>query len=269
MGTIIALANQKGGVGKTTTVINLATALAASGFRVLIVDSDPQGNASTGLGHLDASKKPGIYEWIMGQEDTEKVIHATNIPGLDIVMAHPVLAAAESELAHFEHRELRTRALLHDVREKYDFIVIDCPPGLGFLVINALSAADWVLVPLQCEYYALEGLTHLLLTVRRLQRRLNPELRLLGILLTMYDGRNRLSAQVATDVRTHLGEKLMKTVVPRNVRVAESPSHGKPVLLYDHRCSGALAYAHLAREVLDKVGIATPKAPKADDKTAA
>lgn len=252
MASIIALANQKGGVGKTTTAVNLATALAASGFRVLIVDNDPQGNASTGLGMRDAAAKIGTYEVILGTESWDKAIHKTAIPGLDLMPAHPALAASENEMATASGREYRLRQGLDAPRHRYDVIIIDCPPGLGFLVINALSAADLVLIPLQCEYYALEGLTHLLLTVRRMQRRLNPGLRLLGILLTMYDSRNRLSEQVAEDVKTHLGKQLLKTVIPRNVRIAEAPSHGKPVMLYDHRCLGAQAHALLAREVLQR-----------------
>ena len=257
-GRILALANQKGGVGKTTTAINLATALAAAGHRVLLIDLDAQGNASTGLGIERPARTVTSYELILGEAELEQAIVATEIPRLSVVPASQDLAGVEFELAARERREfLLSRAIRSRVRD-YDEVLIDCPPSLNLLTINALVAADSVMVPLQCEFYALEGLTQLTRTIERVQRALNPRLELQGVVLTMYDQRNNLCDQVAADVRGHLGAKVFDTMIPRNVRIAEAPSHGKPVLIYDHGCAGSQAYIRLAAEVLRRDGTAPP-----------
>jgi chromosome partitioning protein len=247
---IVALANQKGGVGKTTTAINLATALAATGRRVLVIDLDPQGNASTGFGVERKARAETSYELILGEAALEAAIIATDIPRLSIIPASQDLAGADFEFAQRERREfLLSRAIRSRVHD-YDEVLIDCPPSLNLLTINALVAADSVLVPLQCEFYALEGLTQLIRTIERVQRALNPRLELQGVVLTMYDQRNNLCDLVAQDVRGHLGTKVFDTMIPRNVRIAEAPSHGKPVLIYDYGCAGSQAYIRLAAEVL-------------------
>lgn len=250
VGRVIALANQKGGVGKTTTAINLGTAFAATNRRVLIVDLDPQGNASTGLGIERSQRSSSSYEVLMNGLQIAEAITATGIPGLDLVPSRTDLAGAEVELVQAERREYRLADALDEAGISYDYVFVDCPPALGFLTVNALVAAHSVLIPLQCEFFALEGLALLMKTVDHVRENFNPELQMQGVVLTMYDKRNNLSSQVAQDVRYHLGGKVYDTVIPRNVRVSEAPSHGKPVLLYDHRSAGAQAYIHLAGELL-------------------
>ena len=252
----MAIANQKGGVGKTTTAINLGTALAAAHKRVLILDIDPQGNASTGFGIEVADRVPGAYEMIMGEATLGEATRPTMVPGLSIVPSAVDLSGAEVELAAITRREYQLRAALAERVGDYDYLLIDCPPALGLLTVNALVAADALMIPLQCEFFALEGLSLLLRTVQRVHQHLNPTLEMLGVVLTMYDKRNNLSAQVAQDVRAFLGDKVYETVIPRNVRVSEAPSHGRPVLLYDMKCTGAQAYIHLASEVLRREGAA-------------
>lgn len=251
-GRVIAVTNQKGGVGKTTTTINLATAMVACGKSVLVMDFDPQGNASTGLG-LDKSQRTlGTYEVLFGAQNLAQVAHKTKVPGLTIAPASVHLAGAEIELVTTDNREFRLRDALRNAAMEVDYVLIDCPPSLNLLTLNALVAADAVLVPLQCEFYALEGLSHLVRTIERVKRSFNPMLELQGIILTMYDRRNALSANVEADVRGYFGEKVYQTVIPRNVRVSEAPGHGLPVLLYDLKCPGSQAYIQLASEVLKR-----------------
>ncbi len=249
---IIAIVNQKGGVGKTTTTINLAAALTLRGKKVLMIDLDPQGNAATGLGIPRASRDVTIYNVLVDGVGLDEATMGTVVPGLKLVPSHIDLAGAELEIGDRAGRTTILRDAIANDTSAYDYILIDCPPSLNLLTVNALSAARSVLVPLQCEFFALEGLSQLLQTVEMAKANINPNLVIDGVMLTMYDSRNRLSAQVAADVRKHLGRAVFKTIIPRNVRIAEAPSFGKPVLMYDPNCSGSLAYKALANELLSR-----------------
>ena len=248
----IAIANQKGGVGKTTTAINIATAMAATGWKTLLVDLDPQGNASTGLGIPAKARAVSSYDLLLQEATLDQAAQRTDVPGLDIVPATQDLSGAEVELVGVEDRTARRDQAL-SARSQYDICFIDCPPSLGLLTLNALGAADTLLVPLQCEFFALEGLSQLLQTVERVQERFNPDLGIVGVVLTMFDRRNRLTDQVADDVRDCLGKLVFESVIPRNVRLSEAPSHGLPALIYDHACPGSRAYIALARELIGRL----------------
>jgi chromosome partitioning protein len=248
MGKIIAFANQKGGVGKTTTAVNLAASLADQGKKVLVCDFDPQGNATSGFGIDPRSLKTSVYELTVCDAPVEEGIIKTK--WVDVIGANVNLAGAEIDMIEMDRREYRLKMVLDQVRDDYDYIFIDCPPSLGLLTLNSLCAADSFLVPLQCEYYALEGLTQLMTTVRAVQRGLNENIRMEGVLLTMFDGRTNLSIQVVEEVKRHFGKKVFATVVPRNVRLSEAPSHGEPITAYDRYCRGAEAYMALAQEFL-------------------
>jgi len=251
---VLAVSNQKGGVGKTTTAINLGTALAAIGEQVLIVDMDPQGNASTGLGVPRETRRVTIYDVIVDGRSVDESAVQTAVPGLHILPADADMSGVEIELSQADRRSFRLRDALAgqgaEGQTRYDYVLIDCPPSLNLLTLNAMAAADAVLVPLQCEFFALEGLTQLMKTIEMVRQSLNPTLEIQGLVLTMYDRRSALSGQVAADVRSHFGDKVYEAVIPRNVRVAEAPSFGKPVLIYDLKCAGSQAYLRLAREVV-------------------
>jgi chromosome partitioning protein len=259
-GRIVAIANQKGGVGKTTTAVNLATALAAAGRQVLLIDLDPQGNASTGLGFDARQRRVTSHELIAGKAALDEAMIASGIPRLSLVPAAEDLAGAEFEFGGHEGREFLLRRALAGRTRDLDEVLIDCPPSLNLLTVNALVAADAAVVPLQCEFYALEGLAQLLRTIERVQRALNPRLELHGLVLTMYDQRNNLCDDVAADVRGHFGAKVFDTVIPRNVRIAEAPSHGQPVLVYDRGCAGSQAYIRLADEFMCRANGMAPGA---------
>lgn len=254
MGRIISISNQKGGVGKTTTAVNLAASIAISGKTSLLVDCDPQGNATTGLGKNKTDLELGLYHFMFEFEQESRTIIETAIPGLFLMGATAELVGAEVEMFIEDEREFILKKRLENLKGRYDFIILDCPPSLGFLSLNAITASDYVLVPLQCEYYALEGLSQLLDTLKAVKRSLNPELKVVGILLTMYDSRNNLSSQVQEEVRRHFKETVFKTIIPRNVRLSEAPSYGQPILLYDKKCAGALSYLSLAKEVINRGG---------------
>ncbi len=252
MGRVISIANQKGGVGKTTTAVNLSASLAAAERDCLLIDCDPQGNATTGLGFDRSSLGKGLYDLLIGAGSEEEAINETVLSRLHLIGSTKDLIGIEVEMVSMEDKEFRLRKGLSGLREKYDFILLDCPPSLGFLTVNALTAADSILIPLQCEYYALEGLSQLLATARAVKRGLNPALSVERILLTMHDKRNNLSQQVADDVREHFRDGVFQTIIPRNVRLSEAPSHGKPILLYDMRSKGAQSYLALARELIGR-----------------
>lgn len=250
MPRIIAIANRKGGVGKTTTTVNIATAMAATGKKVLVVDLDPQGNASTSMGVNKRGRMASSYEVLLGEKSVSEAVVWTEVPGFSIIPSSPDLAGAEVEIIDLEHREFMLKQALTKGALNYDYVLIDCPPSLSLVTINALVAANAVIVPLQCEFLALEGITDLIRNINQIKKRFNPGLELQGVVLTMYDKRNNLSQMVEDDVRNYFGKKVYQTVIPRNVRISEAPSHGKPVLLYDFKCPGSQAYISLTGEVL-------------------
>ncbi|WCR56542.1 ParA family protein [Rickettsia asembonensis] len=251
---VIAIVNQKGGVAKTTTTVNLATAFAAVNKKILVIDLDPQGNSSTGFGISQQQRKNTIYQVLTNLIKLKDAIISTDIPNLEIITSNTNLSAAELDLTKLKDREYILMKLLEEIKILYDYIIIDCPPSLNLLTVNALVASDEVLIPMQCDFYSLEGLSHLLKTIEIVEKKLNPKIKIAGILFTMYDKRNRLTEQVEDDVRKCLGELVFKTVIPRNIKLSEAPSYGKPAIIYDYKCSGAVAYIELTKEILERYG---------------
>lgn len=262
MGKVIAIANQKGGVGKTTTAINVGAGLAVLEYRTLIIDADPQANATSGVGFDPKNIKTSIYECIIDDVDPRGIILNTNTPNLDLVPAHIDLVGAEIEMINLPNREKMMRKVIQRVKEEYDFVLIDCSPSLGLITVNALTAADSVIIPVQCEYFALEGLGKLLNTIKIVQSRLNPELDIEGILLTMFDGRLRLSKQVVEEVKTHFQQMVFDTIISRNTRLSEAPSYGESIIMFDADSAGAVNYLNLAREILQNNEMTRHKLPK-------
>jgi chromosome partitioning protein len=254
MAKTICVANQKGGVGKTTTAVNLAASLAVAERKTLLVDMDPQGNAGSGVGVDKEKLLQSIYDVLINEDDPQGVVQPTALPFLSVLASTTDLAGAELELVSVIGRELKLKEALKALKDDFDYIIIDCPPSLGLLTVNAMTAADSILIPLQCEFYAMEGLSHILQTIKLVKRALNPALTIEGILLTMYDGRNNLSRQVSEDIRTHFPRETFTAVIPRNVRLSEAPSHGKPIVLYDVASRGAVCYLELAKEIIQREG---------------
>lgn len=252
MTKIIAIVNQKGGVAKTTTSVNLSTALSAMDKKILVIDLDPQGNSSTGFGIKHTHRKITIYQVLIGSKLIEEAIIVTNIPNLHLISSNTNLSGAESDLLNFKKREYLLSISLDKLEKQYDYIIIDCPPSLNLLTVNALTACDEVIIPMQCDFYSLEGLSHLLKTIEIVEKNLNPKIKIAGILFTMYDKRNRLTEQVEEDVRKCLGKLVFNTVIPRNVKLSEAPSYGQPAIIYDHKCIGSIAYMELTKEILGK-----------------
>jgi len=254
LGIIISISNQKGGVGKTTTAVNLSASIAASNKRCLVIDCDPQGNATTGLGIDKSNLKMGLYDFMLGSSPKDSAVVGTATSGLSLLGATKELIGAEVEMHDEKEKEYILKNRLLPLKNEYDYIILDCPPSLGFLTINAITSSDYVLIPLQCEYYALEGMTQLLNTLKAVKKRLNPDLKIIGIVLTMYDSRNNLSSQVEEEVRQHFKGTVFNTIIPRNVRLSEAPSHGKPIILYDPKSAGTQSYLKLADEVISRGG---------------